>query len=71
MKYNEIHSFSLQVLCSVEVSQDESGYSIFHRDVAAQGILTHDLQALQGILTAAANKPVAIEWLWRCGAFPV
>lgn len=47
---DEIHCLSFQLIRAVEVSQDENFCSILHGEVTAEGILTHDLQTLQGIL---------------------
>lgn len=40
---DEIHGLSFQLICAVEVSQDENFSGILHGQVAAEGILTHNL----------------------------
>lgn len=40
---DEIHGLSFQLICAVEVSQDENFSGILHGQVAAEGIFTHNL----------------------------
>lgn len=60
---DEIHCLSFQLICAVEVSQDENFCGVLHGEVTAEGILTHDLQTLQGILENTGTTS-AQAWLW-------
>ena len=55
MSYNETQDLDLQLLLTVEISQEESVGSILHRRNSEEDPLSHDLQTLQIILGSSCQ----------------
>lgn len=51
----------------MEVSQDENLCGVLHGEVTAEGVLAHDLQALQGVLEDTSTAVVRAGVSLGCG----